>query len=182
MTHFGEALQNVVRVLQRRRHALGRFVAGVTEHDALVAGPFVFLGGRVDALGDVRGLAVQIIDVAGLLPVEALLLVADVLHRSADLRLQRGDDFFGEGLVFGFGSARLSGPHLARDDDAVGGDHGFAGHARLGIGLDEGVHDGIGDAVGDLVRVPFGHAFGSEDVIASRHADSPGPREIKAPS
>ena len=77
-------LEDAVRVIERRRHQVGRLVGRVAEHDALVAGAFVLVAALVDALGDVRGLAVQVILEAGGLPVEAVLLVADALHGGAD--------------------------------------------------------------------------------------------------
>ena len=175
VTHFSKALQNVVRVLQRRRHQLRRFLTSVTEHDALIAGALVLRAFRIDALGDVRGLAVQIAGVLRLLPVEAFLRVADVLHRGAHLRLQASDDFLGESLIGGLVIARLTGADFAGQDDAVGRHHRLARDPRLGVGGQEGVNDSVGDAVGDFVWVPFGHAFAGKDVRASRHAVSPAP-------
>ena len=54
------ALEDLVGVVDRRRHQLGRLVAGVAEHDALVAGALVLVAGGIDALGDVGRLAVQV--------------------------------------------------------------------------------------------------------------------------
>jgi hypothetical protein len=76
----GEQLEDLVAVIDRGRHQFRRFVAGVAEHDALVACAFLdpWLVGRVvDALGDMRGLEVQEhIDLGGF-PVEPVLLIAD---------------------------------------------------------------------------------------------------------
>ena len=72
-----------MRVIDRRRHQLGRLAAGVAEHDALVAGALVLVAGGVDALGDVGGLRVQQHFDLGVAPMEAVLLVADVLDRRA---------------------------------------------------------------------------------------------------
>ena len=82
----GHPLQDLVAVVKRRRHQIGGLVAGEAEHDALVAGTFVLVAGRVDALRDVRRLAVEIIVEIGGLPVEAFLLVADPLDDAADDR------------------------------------------------------------------------------------------------
>ena len=68
-------------VVERRRHQFGRLAAGVAEHDALVARALVLVAGGVDALGDVGGLGMQQNLDIGVAPVEALLLVADVLDR-----------------------------------------------------------------------------------------------------
>src|SRR5690606_7521471 len=96
-------------------------------------------------------LGVQVAGVVRVGPVEAGLLVADVLHRGPDLLL--------EALHHIARSADLAG-----DDDAVGGDHGLAGDPGEGVGAEVGVHHHVGDAVGDLVGVAFGDAFAGEDV------------------
>jgi hypothetical protein len=173
MTQLGQAAEDVVAVLQGGRHQLRGLGAGVAEHDALVAGAFVLLVRGVHALGDVGRLAVQVVGVLGLLPVEALLLVADVLDRGADLGLQRAEDVLGQLLVGGLVAARLAGPHFARQDDAVGGDQGLAGDARFGVGAQEGVDDGVADPIGDLVRMAFGNAFTGEDVGRTAQGSAP---------
>ena len=66
-------------VIERRRHQVGRLVAGEAEHDALVARAFVLVAAGIDALRDMGGLAVQVVFEGQRLPVEAFLLVADVL-------------------------------------------------------------------------------------------------------
>ena len=86
VARFRDQPQDLVGVEDRRRHQVRRFVGGVTEHDALVAGALFLVGAglqRVDALRDVGRLRMQQdLDVGGL-PVEAFLLVADVLDRGA---------------------------------------------------------------------------------------------------
>ena len=47
----GQLLEDHVREDERRGHELARLVAGVTEHDALVAGPLLLLGFANDAPG-----------------------------------------------------------------------------------------------------------------------------------
>ena len=110
--------QDLVGVEDRRRHQVRRFVAGIAEHDALVAGAFFLVGARlqrVDALRDVGRLRMQQnLDIGGL-PVKAVLLVADVLDRGAHhaFDLVVGD---------GFGSAGFSGDHhLVRGSQRLAG-------------------------------------------------------------
>ena len=79
-------LENLVRIVERRGHQVGGFVGRIAEHDPLVARAFVLVGAFVDALRDMRRLAVQIIFEAELVPVEAGLFIADVLDRAADGR------------------------------------------------------------------------------------------------
>ena len=159
----GQAFQDVVAVLQGRRHQLRRLVRRIAEHDALVAGALVLFIGRVDADGDVGRLGVQVAGVFRGFPVEAVLLVADVLDRGADQRLQAVDDGLGEGLVLFLGVARLGRADLAGQDDPLGRDQGLARHAGLGILRQEGVDDSIRDTVGDLVGVALGDAFRGEE-------------------
>ena len=126
-------------VVDRRRHQLRRLAAGIAEHDALVAGALVLVAGGVDALGDIGRLGVEEdLDLGGL-PVEAVLLVADVADGLAGQILDLVED-------------RVGPAHLAGDDDAIGGGQRLAGDARLRHRGEIGVDDRIGDAVADLVR------------------------------
>ena len=154
LAHLGEAAEDGVGVVDRRRHQLRGLVGRVAEHDALVARALLLAVGGVDALGDVLGLAVDVVVDAEVRPVEALLLVADVLDAVADDVLDVGEDVAGAA-------------DLAADDDAVGGREGLAGDARLGIGREEGVEDRVRDAVADLVRMPLRHGLGGEEVVAT---------------
>ena len=157
--------QNRVRVIDGRRHEVGRLVAGVAEHDALVARAFFLVGAglaRVDALRDIGGLPVQQhLDVA-CVPVEARLLVADVLDRHA--RGMRDPV-----LRHGRGAARL-----ARDHHLVGGGERFAGRADI-PGVDPGpgalaveqVDDFVGDAIADLVGMSLRDGLAREQIVAA---------------
>ena len=90
LAHLGEPLGEPVRDGDRQRHQLGGVVAGVAEHQALVAGtlPVQLVVGRadaglvavVDARGDVAGLAADRHLHAAGLAVEALVggVVADL--------------------------------------------------------------------------------------------------------
>jgi hypothetical protein len=84
-------LEDAMRLEQGRRHQRRGLVAGKAEHDALVAGAFILVAGLVDALGDVGRLAVEMAGEIGILPVEAMLLIADALDRGADGRLDLVD-------------------------------------------------------------------------------------------
>lgn len=162
MTGFGDQAQNLVGVEDRRRHQVGRLVRGVAEHDALVARAlFLHLTRlqRIDALGDVCRLRMQQdLDVAGL-PVEAFLLVADVLDGAADDALD---------LLVGH---RLRTAGLAGDHHLVGGRERLAGGADL-PGVDAGlgpfaveqIDDLVGNAVADLVRMTLGHGLAGEEI------------------
>ena len=149
VARFRNDAQDLLRVLDRRRHQLRRLAAGVAEHDALVAGALVLVAAGVDALGDVGRLLVQQHLDLGVAPMEAFLLVADRLDRRARRLLDR--------LGAEIGSA-----HFAGDDDAVGGRQRLAGDADA-IGIETGarafaeieIDDFVGDAVADFVGMAF---------------------------
>ena len=150
MPVLGHALQDHVGILDRRRHQLVGLVAGVAEHDALIAGAEIFVAAGVDTLGDVARLAVQADLDRGLLPMKTGLLVADTLHRLArnllDTLAVRGD--------------RIWTADLARQHDQVCGCQRLAGDAGMvGIGFQEQINDGIGNLVANFVRMPLGHGF-----------------------
>src|SRR5690606_30078823 len=123
----------------------------------------VLVAGRVDADGDVGGLRVQQNLDVGLLPVEAVLLVADILDRhTGDV----GDPIPGDG-------ARP--PGLSGDYDLVGGRQRLAGATDV-PGIDAGlrtfakeqIDDLVGDAVTNLVGMSFGYGFAREEIRLTR--------------
>jgi hypothetical protein len=113
----------------------------------------------------------QDLDIA-LIPVEAVLLVADVTDRHArDVR----DPVLGHRL----GSTRLAG-----DDDFVGRRQRLASgadgpwiDAGLGALAEEQIDNLIGDAIAHLVRVTLGNGFAREQVGFTCHL---GPRALSA--
>ncbi len=158
-------------IVDRRRHQLGRLGAGIAEHDALVAGALFLVGAglqRIDTLRDVGRLRMQQHIDLGLLPVEALLLIADVADGHArDVR----DPVLGH---------RLRPARLARDDDLVGrgerlarGTNGPRINAGLGTLPIKKVDDLIGDAIAHFVRMTFGNGLAREEIRFSCHS---GPR------
>jgi hypothetical protein len=151
------ALDQAVRVVDGRGHELGRLVAGVAEHEALVAGAGVqvVVAGVVHALRDVVALLVVGHQHRAALVVDAVLgvVVADALDGVArdldvvDVRV--GGDFAGEHHEPGVAQ------RLGRD-------------ARARVLREDGVENGVGDLVGDLVGVTFRDGFGGEEKVV-RH-------------
>jgi len=136
----------------RRGHQFGRFIAGVTKHQALVAGT-LFVGlltlgfAGVHALGDVGGLlgdnyiykhAVGMKDV----------IVIDIADL-ADGRARDLDEI----------QVRLRGD-LTADDDDVGFDVGFAGDAGKLVLREAGVQHGVRNGVRHFVRMALADGFG----------------------
>ena len=145
---LGEAAQYRVGKLDWGGHKRVCFRAGIAEHDALVASAFVLVGRGIYALGDVGGLLMQKIgDFTGV-PVELVLLIADVFDAGARDRINLAHILGELGLI---GEA-----DFAADDDTVCCGKSFAGDAGFGLLCEEGVEDGIRDAVADFIRVTFG--------------------------
>jgi hypothetical protein len=156
-------LEDAVRIIEGGGKEIGRLVGRVAEHDALIARALVLVAAFIDAHRDVRGLTVKVAGEFRILPMEAALLVADLLDRIAHHLLDLG---LGRGHV-------LAAADLAGEHDPVGGDHRLAGDARFRIAADEQVHDRIGNLVRNLVGMAFGNGFRREDVIAAHRGKSP---------
>jgi hypothetical protein len=169
VTVLRQPLQNTVRVEQGGGQQILGLVGGVAEHDALVASAFVLVAAFIDALRDVRRLAVEVVFEAGGLPMKAFLLVADLLdhvaHGLLDLVAHARGPAVGIRILFKIEGALAA--NLAAHDDALRGHQRLAGDARLRVLADEQVHHSIGNLVRDLVRVTFGHRLGGEDVVAA---------------
>ena len=155
LADFGLALDEPVRVADRRRHQARRLVAGIAEHQALVAGALFFGVAAVDAHRDVGRLLADDVQHAAGAAVEA-----DVRRGVADV----GDDAADEVLEVDPGLRR----DFAGDDRDAGLDQRFAGDARALVLRKHGVEHRVRNLVGDLVRVAFGDGFGGEQVTG-RH-------------
>ena len=174
---IGQETQNLVRVVDGCRHEVRGLVDGVSEHDALVAGSLVALlvGGAVDALGNVGGLGVQQHFDLGVLPVEAVLLVADVADGAAGGRTEAGRiDHVLAVLVLLHQGGRN--PYLAGDHDAVGGGQGFGSNAHapridacLARFLVDQIDDLVGNAITHFVGMSLRHRLAGEMINVSRH-------------
>jgi hypothetical protein len=108
------------------------------------------------------GLGVQIDRDLRVPPGEALLIIADIMHRHAG---EMGEMLGGEGI---------RPAHLAGENDAVGRHQRLAGDAGIRVRRQIGVHHGIGDPVGNLVGMPLGDGFGGEQKLSTiAHAKPP---------
>ena len=150
LADLGEPLRELVGEHDRHRHELVRLVRRVAEHHPLVAcadeveriGVAVLrLVRRVDALRDVRRLAVDRDDDAARLVVEPVLrprvpdLGDPLAHDRADVDVDVGGD-------------------LAGDDDEAGRDERLAGDAAVRVVGEDRVEDGVRDLIRDLVGWP----------------------------
>jgi hypothetical protein len=144
----GQLAAEAVGEHDRRGHQLRRLIAGVAEHDALVAGSLlgVLLAFRllgVHALGDVRRLGGEVVVDENPVGVEHIVVVhiADAAHRVADDFLDV--DHRADRLLADFRDGDLT-----ADDHDVAFHEGLAGHAALRIHREAGVEDGVGNGVG----------------------------------
>ncbi len=141
LADFGEALAELVRQENWRRHVVRVFVARITEHHALIA-----RAAGVDAHRDVTRLLVDAGDDCAGVGVEAVerIVIADRGDHTANQRLKINVSLSGD---------------LAGDDDQAGRRQRLASHTAVGIFFYAGVENRIGDLIGDLVRVTLGHRF-----------------------
>src|SRR5690606_25539817 len=155
LADLGLLLDQSVRVVDRGRHELRRLVAGVAEHQALVARALLLRLPAVHAGGDVRGLLAEHVDDGAGVAVEAdvRIVVADAV-----------DDLAGQALDVD----PRGGGDFAGDDGGAGLHQGLAGHAGALVLRQDGVEDRIGDLVGDLVRMALGDRFGGEEIAGHR--------------
>ncbi len=155
-TDNGQLFKDDVRKNQRSRHQLARLVAGVTEHDALVAGPLLLLGTALDALVDVGRLLVDGRKDTARIAVELVLAlgVTDAI-----------DDTARHALHIDI-SLRT---HLARHDHQAGGAEGFACDLRIGVAAQELVEDGVGNLIRNFIGVSLGHRLRCKQKAHSIH-------------
>src|SRR5215207_1094329 len=161
---IGELLQNAVGVVDRRRHELRGFIAGIAEHDSLVARALILVADRIDAFGNIGGLAMQQDLDPGIAPVKPELLITDILDRAAGGRF----DFF---LSYASRSAIFAG-----NDDTVCRAHGFARDANItrinsrcfGLAIEQ-VDYFVGNPVAYLVGMTFRYGFTGKLKISARH-------------
>ena len=106
--------------------------------------PSSLLSAAVDTLRDVRGLLVQEVQHVAGVPVELLLLVADVLDAVAS---DLADPAHVVLQLFLIAQADFAPYH-----DKPGRGEGFAGNARLRFFREKRIENSIGNAVADLVR------------------------------
>ena len=167
-----ELAAEAVREHDRRRHQLGRVVAGVAEHQALVAG--ALLGGLlalglagIDALGDVgRLLGHQQVD-EHLVGVEHVVVV-DV----ADFADRRPGDLLEVELRFR--------RDFAADHDHVRLDERLTGDPAVLVDGEAGVEHRVGNRVGDLVRMAFADGLRREDESIGHNAPTKKPAQSRA--
>jgi hypothetical protein len=159
LAHLGLALDQTVGEGDGRGHQHAGLVAGIAEHQTLVAGALILGLLPVHTLGDIRGLLADDVDHATGIGVVADLGggVADILDHLAHQILQvdpgAGGDF-------------------PADDRHAGLDHGFAGHTGQLVLGENGVEHGVGDLISQFVRMAFGYRFGREDAVFT-HGSGP---------
>ena len=146
LTDLGQALRQLVGQADGQRHQLGRFIAGIAEHHALITGTGNLI---VGAQRNVGALAVNVGDDTAGLAVKAILgaVIAD-----------RADDLAG-----GAGDIDIAvGRDLAHDMDKARGAGRLAGNAGTGVLSQNGIEDCVGDLVTDFVGMPLSDRLGCE--------------------
>ena len=154
--HFGQALGQLVGQADGQRHQLGGFVAGITEHHALVAGTGNII---VGAKGNVGALAVNVGDHAAGIAVKTI-LGAVITNLADDLACNTGNINIAVGRDF------------AHDVDKTSGTGGLAGNAGTRVLFQDGIQNGIRNLVADFVGMAFGNGFGCEQNFGHKKAAS----------
>src|SRR5690554_2952484 len=156
---LGLALHQPVREGDRSWHQHVGLVAGIAEHQALVAGALVFRLLAVNALGDVhRLLADNVDDTTG---------VAVVAHFGGGVA-----DVFDHATHQVFQVYPGTGGDFTANDGHTGFHHGFASYASVRVVGQDGVQNGVRDLVGQFVRMAFRDRLGGENVVV-RHSGAP---------
>ena len=154
LAHLGEPLRELVRVADRRRHELGRLVARVAEHQALIAGALLLVEALAlgHALRDVGRLRLDRREHGAGVAVEAHLRarVADVAESSRARSSAKSIVALGRDLTGDDDEARLARASRTRRGSRV---------LRQTC-----VEDGVGDRVADLVGMTFGDGLGGKEV------------------
>ena len=128
----------------RHRQIFGRFVAGVADHNALIARTegVLVLSLSQFRLDSARNVGALVVDVA--VDLVRLRVIADIAQGVADdveyIRLSAGRDF-------------------ARHNDVTVGCHDLTSHAAGGIMLQTGVQHAVGNEVAQLVGMPAHNGF-----------------------
>ena len=159
MPRLGHLMQDAVRVEDRRGHERLGLAAGKAEHDALIAGALVLLvlGVGVDADARCRRIAhAHRTGTRQFFQWKPCLLVADLAHGAPRRLLDQ------------LRRHAFRPAHLARHDDAVGGDERLDRDPRQRIGGQIEIDHGIGDAVAHLVGMAFRHRLAGEEIICPR--------------
>ena len=162
VAHFRQAARQAVSQADRQRHQLRRFIAGIAEHDSLVAGTHEIEGiagvviGLIHTLGDVGRLLIESHQHGAAVGIEATgagAAVTDLLDHTP----HQGVEVHPSG-----------GGHLAGDQAQARVHHGFAGHTRGGVLGEQRIEHRIAHLITDLVGVTLGHRFRGEHVARRR--------------
>ena len=145
--HAGDFQQRYKALRRHHRHGqiFGRFVAGVADHNALIARTEGVLVLSLSQFGfhRARNVGALVVDVA--VDLVRLRVIADIPQGVADdvehVRLNLGGNF-------------------ARHNDVTVGCHYLTGHAAGGIMLQTGVQHAVGNKVAQLVGMPAHNGFG----------------------
>ena len=155
LTQIGQLFAQGVGQSDRQRHQLGGLVAGITEHNALVAGTDLVIGilgtgaalnSVVDTHGDVGGLLIDSGHhrTGGIVKISLFAVIADIFDHAASNRGNIHD---------------RGGGDLAHDHHHAGGAGSLAGYVGVRILREDRVQHGVGNLITDLVGMAFGYGL-----------------------
>ncbi|OQB88446.1 MAG: hypothetical protein BWX83_01330 [Candidatus Cloacimonetes bacterium ADurb.Bin117] len=142
---LGQVFHQQVGHCDRHRHKLFGLVAGIAEHQTLVARPFVGF--------QLCGLGMQIVlDLTVMVKTQVGIGIADITDDPAD-------DGFHLHIHTG-GRGNFTG-----NDYPVFSGQCFAGYPGMGVPAQPGVQNGVRDLVANLVRMSFRDRFRGENIL-----------------
>ena len=141
-----------MREVECERHQVGRFVNGIAEHHALVAGALLLGSGANHALIDVAALLVNGREHTARCSVELILslVIANAINHSA-------------GHVHEVDVSLRA--HLASNHNLTGCNQCFDSHLRLAVVGEQFVEHSVGNLVSHFVGMTFRHRFGCKQII-----------------
>ena len=134
----------------RQRHQLWSFIAGVAEHQALIASALLFILALVNAHGDVGRLLVNAHHHAAGISIEADtgFVIADFAQRAANDVVRVDHTFAGD---------------FTGDHDLASGAQSLTSHPAFRILRQESIKDRVANLVRHLIGVTHRNGFGSEE-------------------
>ena len=153
LASLGQTVDDPVRQGDRQRHQFGSLIAGIAEHQTLIASSFA-----INAHRDVGALAVD-----GDEYLAGLVMEAHVVKRVSDILHDIANDLNVVELALG--------GDLTRQHNQVGRTQRLAGDARTRILSQQRIQHAIGDLVSHLVRVAHADGLAGEEMV--RHLTKP---------
>ena len=146
LTYFGKLFENLVRIMDCRRHQDIGLAAGIAEHQTLITCALILVVTFIDAHRDIGRLLMKVVLEFQMRVMKFFLLIADIGNGTANRALDRCQNA---------GELVLRGANFTANNHPVGCGKGFTGNACLGLFGQKQVENSVRYAVTQLVGMPF---------------------------